>query len=152
MLEKQHLSCISPSQWNLLIHISDSSIAENEIGVEIFKCTVLGAYWELGARKGTRITARNGTFSSFRWFLAGERFLLSFCGKTFWTSLKNRTFVGLRFTGISIPASDPSPYASRYDISEFWISADRFIITLTRSLCSVATIGPDLAVAGNKQT
>ena len=44
--------------------------------------TVLGAYWELGADIGTKITAKNCTFSSFASFLVSVLSGLSFFRKT----------------------------------------------------------------------
>ena len=42
---------------------------------------VLEAYWELEARKGTKMTAKNSTFSSFALFLVSNFFRLSFFRK-----------------------------------------------------------------------
>ena len=54
-----------------------------QIEIANFHRTVLETYWELEARTGTIMTARNCTFSSFRLLLVPKRLYNVFFGKGF---------------------------------------------------------------------
>ena len=88
-----------------------SSILRNSKGSKKYnrcikwKLTVLEAYWELEARKGTKMTAKNSTFSSFALFLVSNFFRLSFFRKVIWPPLENRTFITLQLEIGAIPSS-----------------------------------------------
>ena len=58
-----------------------SHIGHKQMQSAIFHLTVLEGYWELEAENGTRMTARNCTFCSFRLFLQRKTHFLENCEK-----------------------------------------------------------------------
>ena len=74
------------------------TLANLQIDIANFNRTVLEPYWELEARTGTIMTARNCTFISFRLCLVPTCLYSVFFGKTVRVCLKNSTFNSSRFT------------------------------------------------------
>ena len=94
---------LNSSKWSTCtISQTNPSILRNSTGSKKqirdtkWKLTVLEAYWELGARKGTKMTARSSTFSSFRCFRVFETVCFSFSEKTGRPPLENQTFITLQ--------------------------------------------------------
>ena len=67
---------------HFLCNSKDRTLANMQIEIGNFHRTVLETYWELEARTGTIMTARNCTFSSFRLFFVPKRLYGVFFGKT----------------------------------------------------------------------
>ena len=115
----------------------------------IFHWTVLEAYWELGARKGTTISAGNSTFSSFGCFSILETLGLSFFQKRLGPYYY---FARIRRMLIPAPAGDEG---SGWDEASGWGMATSELSNmgssatgkLERSACSQST--PNMVPIGS---